>query len=165
MAKDAPSGPNALVLDRTDRRLLQALQEDARRSDGELAVEVNLSTSGLRKRRRKLEDAGIIRSYVVLLDQARVGLPEDVFVVVKLRSNQHDALAAFDNAVKGVDQVMDCHGVTGEWDYLLRVVTRDLHDHDRLCESKLTRLPGVERLESFPTMRRVVGKTSLPLRP
>ena len=163
MAKRALDGSTAFVLDRIDRHLLRALQDDARRSDEELARLVNLSPSGCRKRRRKLEDAGVIKGYVALVDQETVGLSEDVFVIVKLHSNRHDGMDAFDKAVKDVAEVMDCHAVAGEWDYVLRVATRDMHDHDRLCESKLSRLPGVERLESFATMRRVVGRTALPL--
>lgn len=163
MKKSAPGGANGLVLDRIDKHLLAALQQDARRSDDELARLVNLSPSGFRKRRRKLEEAGVIKGYVALVEQDVVGLSEDVFVVVKLQSNRHDDMDAFDKAVQDVEEVMDCHAVAGEWDYVLRVVTRDLHDHDRLCESKLSRLPGVGRLESFATMRRVVGRTALPL--
>ena len=142
-----------------------ALQEDATRSDDVLANEVNLSPSGCRKRRHRLEEEGVIQGYVAVVDQARVGFPEDVIVGVKLRSNDHDALAAFDEKVKDVDEVMDCRAVTGEWDYILWVVTPDMHHHDSLCEDKLTRLPGVERLVSFPTMRHVVHRKRLPLQP
>lgn len=146
-----------------DRRILRALQDDAKRPDEALAPLVNLSPSGLRKRRHRLEDAGVIKGYAALVDQEQVGLSEDVFVLVKLRSNGHDDRVAFDNSVKDVDEVMECHAVTGEWDYVLRVATRDLHDHDRLGDSKLSRLPGVERLESLATTRRVVGRRVLPL--
>lgn len=164
MKQSAPAAPDDVSLDRVDRRLLYALQEDGSLSDRELGERINLSPSGCRKRRRKLEAGGVIHGYVALVDQEKVRLPEDVFVVVKLSPNGHDELAAFDEAVKHVDEVMDCYGVTGEWDYVLRVVTRDMHDHNRLCADKLSTLPGVARLESFPTLRRVVGRTCLPLR-
>lgn len=96
------------------------------------------------------------------MDSERFGWTESVFVVVKLHSNEHDALAAFDSAVQDVEEVMDCHGRAGEWDYLLRVVTHHMHDYDLFCERKLTRLPGVARLESLPCLRRVVGRMVLP---
>ena len=163
MKKSALEGSNGLVFDRTDLRLLQALQHNAKRSDEELAQLMSLSPSGCRKRRRKLEDAGVIKGYVAVIDQDLVGLSEDVYVALKLQSNQHDEMDAFDKAVQEVEEVMECHAVAGEWDYMLRVVTRDMHDHDRLCDRKLSRLPGVVRLESFATMRRLVGKTALPL--
>ena len=163
MAKRAPDGSATFTLDRTDRRILRVLQEDAKRSDEEIAPLVNLSPSGYRKRRHRLEDAGVIQGYVALVDQEQVGLSEDVFVLVKLHSNGHDDRVAFDEAVKGVDEVMECQAVTGEWDYVLRVATSDLHDHDRLSDSKPSRLPGVERLESLATTRRVVGRRALPL--
>ena len=120
---DAPSFPK---LDRTDRRLLRLLQEDGTLTDGKLAELVYLSASGCRKRRLRLEDAGVIQGYSAVVDPERVGLPEVVFVVVKLTSNQHEALVAFDEAVQEVEEVMECRAVTGEWDYVLRVVTRDL---------------------------------------
>ena len=164
-APDASSTPVPHALDRTDRRLLLALQEDATRSDEDLAKVINLSPSGCRKRRHRLEEAGVIQGYVALVDQSQVGFPEDVIVGVKLRSNDHDSLAAFDEKVKDVAEVMDCRAVTGEWDYILWVVTPDMPHHDRICEDKLTRLPGVERLVSFPAMRHVVHRKALPIRP
>ena len=163
MKKPALDRSPAFVLDRIDRRMLRELQNDARQSDEALGRLVNLSPSGCRKRRQRLEEAAVIKGYVALVDQDLVELSEDVYVVIKLHSNRHDDMDAFDRAVKGVDEVMDCHAVTGEWDYVLRVVTRDMHDHDRLCDSKLSQLPGVDRLESSPAMRRIVAKTVLPL--
>lgn len=150
-------------LDRTDRRLLRLLQEDGTLTDSKLAEMVYLSPSGCRKRRLRLEDSGVIQGYSAVVDPERVGLPEVVFVVVKLTSNQHEALVAFDEAVQGVEEVMECRAVTGEWDYVLRVVTRDLHTHDRLCDRKLTQLPGVARVESLAAMRCVVRRAALPL--
>lgn len=157
---DAHSSPK---LDRTDRRLLRLLQEDGTLTDSKLAEKVYLSASGCRKRRLRLEAAGVIQGYSAIVDPERVGLPEVVFVVVKLVSNQHEALVAFDTAVQGVEEVMECRAVTGEWDYVLRVVTRDLHTHDRLCDRKLTQLPGVDRVESLAAMRCVVRRAALPL--
>lgn len=165
MTENAHVGKTAVKLDRMDRAMLRILQENSALSDAELAEQIHLSASGCRKRRKKLEDAGVIRGYVALVDSERIGWVEDVFVVIKLHSNDHDSLAEFDSAVKGVEEVMDCHGVAGAWDYVLRVVVHDMHDYDRVCASKLTRLPGVDRLQSLACMRRVVGRRSLPSPP
>lgn len=151
------------TLDRTDRRLLRLLQEDGALTDAELAERVHLSASGCRKRRLRLEAAGVIRGYSAVVDEERVGLPEVIFVIVKLKSNEHDTLVAFDKAVQDIEEVMECQAVTGEWDYVVRLVTRDLHTHNRLCDRKLTQLPGVQRVESLATLRCVVSRTALPL--
>ena len=160
---DGADAPRQPTLDRTDRRLLRLLQEDGALTDAELAERVHLSASGCRKRRRRLEAAGVIRGYQAVVDQDRVGLPEVVFVIVKLKSNEHDALVAFDKAVQDIEEVMECQAVTGEWDYVLRLVTRDMHTHDRLCDRKLTKLPGVHRVESLATLRCIVDRAALPL--
>lgn len=162
MTENAHVGKTAVKLDRMDRAMLRILQENSALSDAELAERIHLSASGCRRRRKRLEDAGVIRGYVALVDSERIGWVEDVFVVVKLHSNDHDSLAAFDSAVKEVEEVMDCYGVAGKWDFVLRIVTHDLHNYDELCNRKITRLPGVDRLETLPCMRHMVGRRSLP---
>jgi DNA-binding Lrp family transcriptional regulator len=151
-------------LDRTDRAILHALQSDGRVSNVTLAQAVNLSESACLRRVRQLEEAGIIARYVMLVDQAKVGYPSDVFVQISLHRQQGEDLERFEQAVREVPEVMECHLMTGEADFLLRVVASDAADFERLHTKILTRLPGVARVHSSFALRTVVKKTEVPIR-
>ena len=150
-------------LDRFDRAILAQLQMDGRTSNVQLASIVNLSESACLRRVRALEQAGLIDRYVALLDQKAVGLSGTVFVNIALRREEQSELAAFENAVKNVPEVMECYLMTGEFDYLLRVVVSDMADFERLHNESLTRLPGVARVNSSVAIRTVTKTTELPL--
>ena len=151
-------------LDRYDRSIIDALQTDGRISNVQLAAAVNLSESACLRRVRVLEDSGLIERYSALLDQREAGLPGNVFVQIGLHREEDSELAAFEEAVKSVPEVMECYLMTGEFDYLLRVVVTDMADFERLHRSALTRLPGVARVNSSVAIRTVEKKTRLPLR-
>src|SRR6188472_4174601 len=112
-------------LDRTDRGLLAELQRDGRLSNRELAERVHLSESACLRRVRALEEAGVIDRYVALVNQAKVGLPGNVFVSITLNRQEQADLAAFEEAVKRVPEVMECYLMTGQQDYRLRLVVSD----------------------------------------
>jgi len=150
--------------DRIDRAILSALQRDGRKSNVVLAEDVHLSESACLRRVRQLEDAGVIARYVMLVDQRRVGYPTDVFVQIRLHRQQGEDLARFEAAVKEVPEVMECYLMTGEADYLLRVIVADAADFERLHTQHLTRLPGVARVHSSFALRTVVKKTEIPVR-
>ena len=154
-----------MTFDRFDRAILAELQRDGRISNVQLAGKVNLSESACLRRVRALEQAGLIQRYVALLDQKKVGLSGTVFVHIALRREEQSELAAFEKAVKSIPQVMECYLMTGEFDYLLRVVVSDMADFERLHNEALTRLPGVARVNSSVAIRTVQKKTELPLRP
>ena len=153
-----------MKLDRYDRLIIDALQTDGRISNVQLAAAVNLSESACLRRVRVLEDSGLIERYSALLDQREAGLPGNVFVQIGLHREEDSELAAFEEAVKSVPEVMECYLMTGEFDYLLRVVVTDMADFERLHRSALTRLPGVARVNSSVAIRTVEKKTRLPLR-
>ena len=153
-----------MELDRYDRMIIDALQTDGRISNVQLAAAVNLSESACLRRVRVLEDSGLIERYSALLDQREAGLPGNVFVQIGLHREEDSELAAFEEAVKSVPEVMECYLMTGEFDYLLRVVVTDMADFERLHRSALTRLPGVARVNSSVAIRTVEKKTRLPLR-
>ena len=153
-----------MALDKYDRMILDALQKDGRISNVQLAGEVNLSESACLRRVRALEDANIIDRYAALVSQARVGLSGNVFVHIGLQREEESELAAFENAVRDIPEVMECFLMTGEFDYLLRVVVSDMADFERLHRDFLTRLPGVARVNSSVAIRTVQKKTELPLR-
>jgi Lrp/AsnC family leucine-responsive transcriptional regulator len=152
-----------VTIDRFDRAILAELQRDGRISNVQLAGKVNLSESACLRRVRALEQAGLIQRYVALLDQKKVGLSGTVFVHIALRREEQSELAAFEKAVKSIPQVMECYLMTGEFDYLLRVVVSDMADFERLHNEALTRLPGVARVNSSVAIRTVTKRTELPV--
>jgi Lrp/AsnC family leucine-responsive transcriptional regulator len=153
-----------MKLDRVDNQILAALQRDGRISNRDLAEKVHLSESACLRRMRALEEAGVIDRYAALVNQARVGLPGNVFVSITLNRQEQADLAAFEEAVKRVPEVMECYLMTGQQDYLLRVVVSDPADFERLHSQHLTRLPGVARVQSSFALRTVRKGNELPLR-
>ena len=154
---------SVMKLDRYDKLILEALQKDGRISNVHLANHVSLSESACLRRVRALEDSGMIDRYAALLSQPRVGLSGNVFVHIGLHREEESELAAFEEAVRGIPEVMECYLMTGEFDYLLRVVVSDMADFERLHRDALTRLPGVARVNSSVAIRTVQKKTELPL--
>ena len=150
-------------MDRFDRLILEALQGDGRISNKQLAQQVHLSESACLRRVRALEEDGMIERYVAMLNQRKVGVPGDVLVHIGLHREEQSELAAFEEAVRNIPEVMECYLMTGEFDYLLRVVVRDMADFERIHKEALTRLPGVARVNSSVAIRKVLKKTELPL--
>ncbi len=153
-----------MKIDATDRAILAALQGDGRMTNVELAERVHLSESACLRRVRLLEDNGVIERYTMLVSPAAVGINGNVFAEITLNSQKQEDLDAFEAAVRAVPEVMECYLVTGEYDYLLRVVARDTVDYERIHHEHLTRLPGVARVKTSFTLRTVAKKTELPLR-
>jgi DNA-binding Lrp family transcriptional regulator len=153
-----------MVLDRFDRAILQALQHDGRMSNVQLAATVNLSESACLRRVRSLEDSGLIDRYAALVNQSKAGLSGNVIVQIGLHREVESELAAFEAAVRDIPEVMECYLMTGDFDYMLRVVVSDMADFERLHKEALTRLPGVARVTSSVAIRTVLKKTELPLR-
>ena len=162
-SKPLLSTDSALQLDRYDKAILAELQADGRVSNVQLAARVNLSESACLRRVRALEEAGYIDGYVALVNQAEAGLPGNVFVFIALNREVESELAAFEQAVRELPEVMECFLMTGEFDYLLRVVVADMADFERLHRDSLTRLPGVARVNSSVAIRTVQKKTALPI--
>jgi len=152
-----------MKLDRTDQAILTELQRDGRLSNRDLAERVHLSESACLRRVRALEEAGVIDRYAAIVNQARVGLPGNVFVSITLNRQEQTDLAAFEAAVKRVPEVMECYLMTGQQDYLLRVVVSDPADFERLHSQHLTRLPGVARVQSSFALRSVRKSAELPV--
>jgi Lrp/AsnC family transcriptional regulator, leucine-responsive regulatory protein len=153
----------AMPLNRFDKLILEALQRDGRISNKQLAGLVNLSESACLRRVRALEECGMIERYVAMVSQSAAGLPGDVLVHIGLHREEQSELAAFEEAVRNIPEVMECYLMTGEFDYLLRVVVRDMADFERIHKEALTRLPGVARVNSSVAIRKVLKKTELPL--
>ena len=150
-------------LDAIDRRILTELQADARISNAALAEAVGLSASPCLRRVRALEAAGVIRRYAALLEAAEVGLPISVFVQVTLERQIEQALETFETAIQDRPEVMECYLMTGDADYLLRVVVSDLNAYERFLKEHLTRVSGVSSIKSSFALNQVKYSTALPL--
>lgn len=151
-------------IDRIDKLILRELQLDGRLTNAALADRVKLSESACLRRVRSLETSGLIRGYVGLVDQTSAGYPDNVFVRITLTSQQQDDLAEFEAAVREVPEVMECYLMSGDADYLLRVIVADSRDYERVHSQHLTRLPGVDRVHSSFALRTVIKKTEIPVR-
>lgn len=142
-------------LDATDRAIVRALQREGRLSIQELSARVGLSPSPCSRRLRLLEAAGVIGGYCALVDDRRVGYAFSAFVSVKLDKQVDRALRRFEEAVGGFPEVVDCWLMTGDRDYLMRVVTEDLQAFEAFITGKLTLVPVVASIESSIPLRRV----------
>ena len=150
-------------LDKIDSRILEIIQEEARISNTDLADRVGLSASPCWRRVRALEAAGVIERYVTLVNAKSVGLPINVFATVTLEKQIEPALEAFEKAVTQRPEVMECNLMTGEFDYLLRVVVPDLGAYERFLMDHLTRIKGIASIKSSFSLKQVCYKTALPI--
>jgi Lrp/AsnC family leucine-responsive transcriptional regulator len=153
-----------MKLDRTDRRILELMQANARISNLELADAVGLSPTPCSRRVRRLEESGLIRGNVTLLDQGKLGLKLTAYIGISMDRHTPDRFEAFEAQVRQYPEVMDCSVVTGQAsDYLLRAVVPDMEYYERFLLGRLTRIPGVTGVHSSFELRRVIENTALPL--
>jgi Lrp/AsnC family leucine-responsive transcriptional regulator len=150
-------------LNRVDRKILDILQRDGRVSNLDVAGRVNLSPSATLRRIRALESAGVIRRYVALVEPRKVGLALMAFVNVKLEKRGRMPTDAFARAVKDWPEVLACHSLTGDMDYLLRVQVVDLEHFSRFVMDSLLKHPGVLDVKSSFVLEEVKETTALPL--
>lgn len=150
-------------MDTIDRRILSELQADADLSMQELGDRVGLSHTPCWRRVKRLEERGIVKRRVALLDAEQLDLAVNVFVNVSLRRHQENALNRFETAVQDVPEVVECYSVSGETDFLLRVVVADVTAYEHLVKATLVHLPEVGNLTSTFALRQVKYTTALPL--
>ena len=154
--------PNApLKFDAIDRAILRLLQVEGKLSNVELAQRVHLSPSACLRRVKALEDHGVIAQYVALVDPKAVGQPGTSFTIVNLEKLTQAAMAAFEQAVRNAQEILDCFYVAGTNDYLLRFTYRDAADLERFHTQLLEHLPGVVRSNSMLVLRTVKKTTAL----
>lgn len=153
-----------VALDKIDWDILKALQEDARIPIVDLADRVGLSASPCARRVKRLESDGVIVRYATVIDQKTIGLPVNVFCHVTLERQVKGALETFQAAVLKRPEVMECYLMTGEADYLLRVVVADLEAYERFIVEHLTKVPGIATIKSSFALKQVAYRTELPLR-
>jgi len=151
------------MLDPTDKLILQILQEEGRLSNAELARRVNLSPPATHARLRRLEEGGYIRQYAALLDREKVGFDMLCFVQISLQLHQPQQVEAVRAAIREMPEVLECHHVTGEYDYLLKVVIHNRKDLERFVLERLTPVPGVARIHTSLVLTEVKATTALPV--
>ena len=150
------------TLDKTDVTILKELQNDAVISNLELADKVSLSPSPCSRRVRQIEDAGYFRGKVILLDPEKVGLPVNVFIQITLTSQKKPMLQFFEKTISQWPEIMECYLMTGDFDYLVRVVVPDLKIYQLLLD-KVTELDCISHIRSSFSLKQVCYKTALPL--
>ncbi|AEV38657.1 Transcriptional Regulator, AsnC family [Pseudovibrio sp. FO-BEG1] len=152
-----------MKLDKLDKKILRALQDNGRISNSDLADHVGLSASACLRRVRTLESEGVIEKYVALLNPKKLGKRMSVFVEISLGSQSEEALSTFEKAVDRSAEIMECHLMGGDADYILRVMADDPVDFERIHRDHLTRLPGVVRMRSSFAIRSTKQGSALPI--
>ncbi|HZU64153.1 MAG TPA: Lrp/AsnC family transcriptional regulator [Novosphingobium sp.] len=150
-------------LDQIDRRLLAELQQEGRVTNVELAQRVGLTAPPCLRRVRALEESGFIRGYHAVLDGARLGFTITVFAMVSLKSQAEDALRAFEDHVRTLPEVRECHMLNGEIDFILKIVSRDLQGFQEFLTSKLTPAPNVASVKTSLTIRTSKNQPGVPM--
>jgi DNA-binding Lrp family transcriptional regulator len=150
-------------MDATDRKILAALQNEGRLTVTELAARIALSVSRCQRRLRELEGQRVVRAYRAEIDPELVGLGFRAIVFVTMRQSDRDTVAAFEDAVAAVPEVVSAQRLFGDPDYLLHVVAADLAAYQHVYDERLGALPGVQRLTSTLVMKEVVHDRGLPL--
>jgi DNA-binding Lrp family transcriptional regulator len=161
LARKSSKLRKTLLVDTVDRKILVELQRDGRLTVTELAERVRLSVSPCHRRLRELERRGVIRGYRAIIDPAAIGLEFEAIVFASLEQGDRDTVAAFEEALAAIPEVLLAQRLFGDPDYLLRVVTADLAAYQQLYDQRLNALPGL-RLTSTIVMKNIVGPRPLP---
>lgn len=152
-----------LTLDDYDRRILGVLQQDARISNQQLAKEVGLSPSPCWRRVRRLEEQGVIEQFVTRLSRQVLGFPVLAYVQISLEDHHPDTVREFDDMIRRCDEVQECCSLSGQYDYLIKVVARDMEGYEDFLSGKLLRLAGVQSANTSFVLKQKKSTTALPL--
>ena len=150
-------------MDKIDLKILNALQQDPGINTADLAERVGLSHTPCWRRLKKLEQTGAIRERAVILDAGLLGLSVTVFAEIRLRQHHEDMLEAFEQAVRARPEIVDCYSMSGEHDYQLRVLVRDVAHYEKFLKKVLLYLPGVAAVNSSFALKAVKITTKIPL--
>lgn len=152
-----------MSIDAIDRRILDELQREGAQSAADVATKLGMSNTTCWRRIQQLEQDGVIRKRVALLDRAALGLDVMVYVHVRLSSQGRDALARFERAIRDRPEVLDCCTLTGEWDFHLRIVTHDMKEYEAFFLDHLSKIPNVQSVNSSIVVTVIKESTVLPL--
>ena len=138
-----------IKLDGIDRKILELLQTNSNITNAQLAQEIGLSPAPTLERVKKLETAGVIKSYHAVVDTASVGLGVSTFVMASLKGHNKDNFSKFTNAISEIEEIVECHHVTGEADFILKIVCTDIPSYQKLMLEKVTNIEVVDNLQSM----------------
>lgn len=150
-------------LDEIDMMILRLLQEDGRTTNADLARHVKLSPPSVLQRVRKLEENGVVRRYTAVLDREAMGFPLLVCTQISLALHQERAIETFRKSIVEIPEVIECLHVSGDFDFLLRIVVRDMHHYEELVRERLSRIRGVGKLQSCFVLAENKQTTELPI--
>jgi Lrp/AsnC family transcriptional regulator, leucine-responsive regulatory protein len=150
-------------LDKIDRILLKELQLNGQLGIQELAEKTGLSPSTAHRRIKLLEERGVIKGYAATLERKLLGLANEFFVEVSLSAQTEQTFEKFEAAIQRIPEVLECHLMSGQFDYLLRVAAKDAEDYERIHRGKLSRLPGIQRIQSSLALRTVKEWSGYPV--
>lgn len=149
-------------MDSKDRQILNALQADGRLTNQELSERVNLSPSPCLRRLRNLEESGIIKGYTAIIDENAYGLPITAFVQIRLERHTEDVVKAFEKKIMDAENILDCYVMTGDADYLLRVLVESLEGYEQFVRQRLHSIKGIAAIHTSFAYGRVKGATKFP---
>ena len=150
-------------LDKIDRKILEILQKNAKITNAQLSKEIGLSPAPTLERVKKLETSGVISSYHAKLDTTKVGLGISTFVQITLTGHDKSSIKAFIDAINNIDEVIECHHVTGTSDFILRVIAKDISSYQKLMLDKVNEIPVVDSLQSLVILSTFKDSKVLPL--
>ena len=152
-----------MMLDRVDKSLLRALQADGRLSNVQLAKKISLSPPATHSRLKRLEKDGYVRQYAAIVDREKAGYDLLCFIHISLQMHKVEQVEKFREATRRMPEVLECHHITGEYDYLLKVVLKNRKDLERFVVDKITPIPGVARIHTSLVLTEVKATMALPL--
>ncbi len=150
-------------MDYIEYKILNSLQKNARLTNLELAKQVGLSASPCLRRVKSLEENGVISGYSAIINQNKVNLSVNVFVQVSLETQSEDRLQVFEEKIMEYKEVMEAYLMTGEADYLLRIVVKDLQAYEKFLKNNLTKIKGIASIRSYFSLKQVTRKYNLPI--
>jgi Lrp/AsnC family leucine-responsive transcriptional regulator len=150
-------------LDGINRRILELLQADSSITNQDLASRIGLAPATTLERVKKLEAAGVIRQYVALVDEKKVEKHIKAFIFVTMKEHSSQVMTTFNSRINSLPEVMECHRLAGEKDYLLKVICDNIEDFEEFTRERLTTIPGIDKTSSTIVLSTIVEKTSVPL--
>ena len=150
-------------LDKIDKKILETLQADGRMKNSDLAKIINISPPPTAERVKKLEKNGYVKKYVALVDPIKVGITCFTYVEVTLVRHGKDAIERFMSSIVKLDEVMECHHITGGADFLLKIATRDIPTYEQFIIQTLTALPDVQHLKTLVVLSTLKQETKIPI--
>lgn len=152
-----------IKLDKTDRKILEILQANAKITNAQLAQEIGLSPAPTLERVKKLEISGVIKSYHATLDNEKVGLGVSTFVMVSLKGHNKANIEAFTQSIDEIDEIIECHHVTGSGDFILKIISQDIPSYQKLMLEKVTNIEVVDNMQSLVILSTFKDSKTMPI--